>query len=186
MNIIESKKKIKESKSLTIVIKVDENQDIFLTDIIEALREKGFYFQDCIILCTNMKETFITSCSSEKANQCLLPATELNGELKIERKQIKVDNRNQRMKERNIKEVIEKVAEWRRLYLGISQKNGVIKKYTLEEAADIVGIPKKTLDDYLLQIVSGRKYGFDFNLNCEAKVGLLRSYVKLHRKKNMR
>lgn len=33
----------------------------------------------------------------------------------------------------------------------------------LEKAANEVGISKKTLDDYLLQIRCGKKYGFDFN-----------------------
>lgn len=34
---------------------------------------------------------------------------------------------------------------------------------TLEQAADKVGVQKKTLDDYLLQIRYGKRYGFDFN-----------------------
>ena len=37
---------------------------------------------------------------------------------------------------------------------------------------------KKSLDDYLLQLRFGKKYGFDFQANRNEKVGVLRSYVK--------
>ena len=33
---------------------------------------------------------------------------------------------------------------------------------TLEEAANIIGVPKSTLDDYYVQIKLAEKYGFDF------------------------
>ena len=45
----------------------------------------------------------------------------------------------------------------------------------------MVGISKKSLDDYLLQLRLGRKYGFNFNQNKTKKVGILRSFVKRHR-----
>jgi hypothetical protein len=34
------------------------------------------------------------------------------------------------------------------------------------------------LDDYLLQLRYGKKYGFDFNEHKEAKIGVLRAFVK--------
>jgi hypothetical protein len=34
------------------------------------------------------------------------------------------------------------------------------------------------LDDYLLQLRYGKKYGFDFNEHKEAKIGILRAFVK--------
>jgi hypothetical protein len=54
-----------------------------------------------------------------------------------------------------IDEVCQKVTLWRKLYKGITikdEKTGqdVFRNYSLEEAADTVGISKKTLDDYLL------------------------------------
>jgi len=52
----------------------------------------------------------------------------------------------------------------------------------LHEAAAKVGISKKSLDDYLLQIRFGAKLGFDFHKNKDAKVGVLRSFVKKKRK----
>jgi hypothetical protein len=48
----------------------------------------------------------------------------------------------------------------------------------LQEAAKIVGISKKSLDDYFFQLRMGEKHGFDFAKNMDNKVGLLRSFVK--------
>jgi hypothetical protein len=59
-----------------------------------------------------------------------------------------------------------------------------MKRYSLEEAANKVGISKKSLDDYLLQIRFGRKYGFNFNEHKNDKVGVLRDYVRKNKKVN--
>ena len=47
----------------------------------------------------------------------------------------------------------------------------------------MVSISKKTLDDYLLQIRCGKKYGFDFNTHMNEKIGTLRSFVREKKKK---
>lgn len=52
----------------------------------------------------------------------------------------------------------------------------------MEDAANKVGISKKSLDDYLLQVRFGRKYGFNFNEHKNDKVGILRDYVRKHKK----
>lgn len=57
-----------------------------------------------------------------------------------------------RVKERKIGEVVEKVALWRRLYTGFYDENWKFINMPLENAAQKVGISKKTLDDYLLQV----------------------------------
>ena len=44
----------------------------------------------------------------------------------------------------------------------------------MEDAAAKVGVSKKSLDDYLLQLRFGKKYGFDFQKNKNEKVGVLR------------
>ncbi len=67
---------------------------------------------------------------------------------------------------------------WRKLYNGLPDSTGKIVRYSLEEAASIVGVSKKSLDDYLSQLRKGRKYGYDFNLHKDDKVGDLRTYVK--------
>ena len=51
-------------------------------------------------------------------------------------------------------------------------------KVTLEEAANKIGSSKKSLDDYLLQLRFGRKFGFNFQEHKDDKVGVLRAYVK--------
>lgn len=51
-------------------------------------------------------------------------------------------------------------------------------RYSLEDAAAKVGVSKKSLDDYLLQLRFGKKYGFDFQKHRNEKVGVLRGYVK--------
>lgn len=51
-------------------------------------------------------------------------------------------------------------------------------RYSLEDAAQKVGVSKKSLDDYLLQLRFGKKFGFDFQKHKDDKVGILRSYVK--------
>jgi hypothetical protein len=89
--------------------------------------------------------------------------------------------KSKRTKERKIGYIIEKVNTWRKLYNGFYDENSKFTKYSLDEAAKIIGISKKSLDDYLLQLRLGRKYGFDFNSNKTNKVGILRSFVKKNR-----
>lgn len=87
------------------------------------------------------------------------------------------------MKERSIADIIEKVSLWRKLYNGV-YRDGQLVRYSLEEAAVKVGVSKKSLDDYLLQLRFGKKYGFDFQKHRIEKVGVLRSYVKEQKAKN--
>jgi len=87
------------------------------------------------------------------------------------------------MKERSIEEIIQKVSLWRRLHNGVL-KNGNLVRYTLEEAATKVGVSKKSLDDYLLQLRSGKKYNFNFQDHKHAKVGVLRAFVKKMKAQN--
>jgi len=82
-----------------------------------------------------------------------------------------------RTKERKISFVIEKVSLWRKLYNGIQDGDKIVR-YSLEDAAKKVGISKKSLDDYLLQLRYGKKYGFDFNAHKADKIGVLRAFVK--------
>ena len=87
-----------------------------------------------------------------------------------------------RTKERTISDIIEKVSTWRKLYNGIIDsgigKEKRLKKWSLEDAAKVVGVSKKSLDDYLLQLRFGRKFGFNFENNKDSKVGVLRLFVK--------
>lgn len=42
----------------------------------------------------------------------------------------------------------------------------------------MLGISKKSLDDYYYQLRLGQKYDFDFKLHLNQKVGVLRTYIK--------
>jgi hypothetical protein len=55
--------------------------------------------------------------------------------------------------------------------------------YTLETAANKVGLAKKTLDDYYFQLRQAEKYGFNFEEHKDAKIGVLRSFVRQNIKK---
>jgi len=58
-----------------------------------------------------------------------------------------------------------------------SLKSG-LKKMSLLEVAKIVGVSKKSLDDYYYQLRLGEFYRFDFSSNLDEKVGILRAFVK--------
>ena len=92
---------------------------------------------------------------------------------------------------------MDKVLQWRKLYTGVADPaTGQITKLSLEESAQRVGISKKSLDDYLLQIRFvlgsffsfiivrfGKKHGFNFNDHFHDRVGVLRAFVKKHKNK---
>ncbi len=88
-----------------------------------------------------------------------------------------------RTKERTIQDIIEKVSLWRKLYNGVQDPEGNLLRYSLEDAANKVGVSKKSLDDYLLQLRFGKKFGFDFQKHKDDKVGVLRSFVKTEKSK---
>ena len=54
-----------------------------------------------------------------------------------------------RGRERNVGYVIEKVTQWRRLYNGYYDKDFNHHRMSLDQAAETVGVSKKSLDDYL-------------------------------------
>lgn len=83
-----------------------------------------------------------------------------------------------RITERKIGEVVQKVSIWRKLYNGYYDNLGSFIKMTLQDAANSVGISKKSLDDYLMQIRFGRRFGFNFNEHAFDNFGSLRTFVK--------
>lgn len=89
-----------------------------------------------------------------------------------------------RPKERTIKAVMNAVFTWRRLFRQsrMCQRRGE-KKVSLGKLAKQVGFSKKTLDDYILQIRYGAKFGFDFQKNRSEMIGKLRAFVRREKKK---
>ena len=58
-------------------------------------------------------------------------------------------NRPKRIKERYIGDAIDLVTRWRLNYeTRFRQENGKIVKLSLDQAAEVVGVPRKTLEDY--------------------------------------
>lgn len=51
-----------------------------------------------------------------------------------------------------------------------------------EEAANLVGMSKKSLDDYFGQLRLGELYGFNFAKNLDKMFGLLRTFVRKHKR----
>ena len=105
-----------------------------------------------------------------------------NEEEKSENSYPELGMKTRRAKERKIGSVVKKVYMWRRLYTGFRDDQGRTIKLTLEEAAKKVGISKKSLDDYLIQLRNGRSLGFNFNEHQNDKIGVLRSFVKKNKK----
>lgn len=60
-------------------------------------------------------------------------------------------------------------------------EDGVVKRYSLDEAARKTKISRKSLDDYLLQLRLAKKYKFDFPSNNGALIGVLRRFVRKQR-----
>ena len=74
--------------------------------------------------------------------------------------------------------MIECVKKWREVH---NQLDKYGNKINLYDAAKVVGIAKKSLDDYFCQLRLAEEYGFDFEGNMGEKVGVLRSFVRKHR-----
>lgn len=82
-----------------------------------------------------------------------------------------------RAKELTIREVIRKVCIWRKLWVGVLE-NGELQRYSLDDAAKKVKMSRKTMDDYLLQLRLGKKFGFDFKSHQNSQIGSLRRHVR--------
>ncbi|CAD8159895.1 unnamed protein product [Paramecium octaurelia] len=83
-----------------------------------------------------------------------------------------------RVKERSVQMAAEKVKEWRYLFKnGKCDSQGNLKKLTLQQAAEEVGIPKKTLEDYHQLIKKAKKIQpIEYLYNY--KMGYLRQLIK--------
>lgn len=55
-------------------------------------------------------------------------------------------------KPKTINDLLSLVSKWRRNYIGKFKETGEYEQQGLEESAISLGVPKKTLDDYLFQI----------------------------------
>lgn len=103
-----------------------------------------------------------------------LPTIDFDGEFT---KLLKQQDRITRIKERMIEDSVLLVLRWRQL-----SEQRQDQKITLKQGAEIIGVAKKSLDDYLLQLRLGCKYGFDFKLHSSSKIGVLRTFNRTMKK----
>ena len=54
--------------------------------------------------------------------------------------------------------------------------NTFLKKYPCVEAAILIGVSKRSLDDYLYQLRIGKLFDYDFEANKDTSFGRLRNY----------
>jgi len=62
--------------------------------------------------------------------------------------------------------------------IGINNEFGKKVKLNLTQAAKVIGLSRKTLDDYYAQIKKAKSQGFDFSKHNKCKMGTLRKFVK--------
>lgn len=85
--------------------------------------------------------------------------------------------KNRRGNERKISDVINSLLFWRKLSLpGIFNAEARGKKLNRQEAADVLKIPKKSLEDYMLQVRLAYERGFDFNMYSNTRFGVIREF----------
>jgi hypothetical protein len=187
----------KEEKEVveSVTVGYDEEGNIRVNSIIESLKKLGYLIKDSMVsYYSNSKKVYVYIGNYPLSDK-VIPNGDVDQDVKIKiRPKAKsifgdfllgntnasISKGSRRTKERKIGDVIKKVAEWRRLYNGIEEEGEIIKK-SLEEAAKQVGISKKSLDDYLLQLRNGRKYGFNFNEHKDDKIGILRAFNRKHK-----
>ncbi|CAD8077637.1 unnamed protein product [Paramecium sonneborni] len=88
-----------------------------------------------------------------------------------------------RVKERSVDDALYRVNEWRRLYeQGITQENKKKQRITLEEAAKLVQIPKKTLEDYV-QIFKKVRLISQIEEFSNKRMGFLRAFIRKNKAK---
>lgn len=213
-NSKKNEKKYEENEIIPeVTVEIDSENRFSLYELIMKLKQYGYYLKASIVYYydENFEEFVNCGCDPiEKSIYLILPKADKNGKYHLKLKcysfleynegeinvgtsnkifkQVKTDvkheEKGKRTKERKIGFIIDKVNTWRQLYNGFYDDNGNFIKYSLEDGADIIDMCKKSLDDYLLQLRLGRKYGFDFNAKKDEKVGELRKFNKQCREKH--
>jgi len=184
-----------ETELVPCVEPVITNDSILLNSVLDKLKTRGYSFKGAIISYYSVAYDLFIFCAIDPVSSYItIPLEDLMDQhlvlrVKLAQNECKKEPRGSRSKKslrvrlRKIKEVIEKVTEWRRMNAGYMDDNGAYVKMTLLEAAELLSIPKKSLDDYLFLLRQGKQYGFDFNLYKNHTVGTLRSFINKHKVK---
>ncbi|CAD8167949.1 unnamed protein product [Paramecium pentaurelia] len=99
--------------------------------------------------------------------------------------EIQIENKVKRIKERYVYEAILLVEQWRSLYQQTYIENGRQLKLTLDKAAEIVGVPRKTLEDYYYQLKRAETL-VDLQNFKNCKIGVIRRIVKESKKQSQK
>ncbi|CAD8109436.1 unnamed protein product [Paramecium primaurelia] len=99
--------------------------------------------------------------------------------------EIQIENKVKRIKERYVYEAILLVEQWRSLYQKTYIENGRQLKLTLDKAAEIVGVPRKTLEDYYYQLKRAETL-VDLQNFKNCKIGVIRRIVKESKKQSQK
>ncbi|KAL4468501.1 hypothetical protein ABPG74_005004 [Tetrahymena malaccensis] len=98
---------------------------------------------------------------------------------KLSQQQTSILNHNlSRSKERTIASAIKIVSEWRDLYEKYKEER-IFRD--LQEIAEEIGLSKKVLDYYFLELRTAEFFGFDFDSNLEQKFGKIRKFNNSHK-----
>ena len=182
----------------TVCASVEAN-DIILSSVIKELKTKGLCFDSSMISyltrdgykfncwCDPIPDTYLVpesevffSLDGRGTLKLFVNRLEKNSEESDESTQD--ESKPKRSKERTISEVRETVEIWKRICHELKEAQPDAKQVA-EKAFEYVGIPKKSLDDYLHQIKLGAKYNFKFDKHGRSKIGRLRKYNKKHEEK---
>ena len=170
-----------------------------MASVISSLKQLGYEFENCVIYYINSDDYYVNCWYDPIPMSYTIPSTSIINSNKTDRirlfiKKIPIENddssdatlsasgnqkecKSKRSKERTIKEVKYKVDQWKELCKKLKEDQPSCKKIS-EKASAIVGIPKKSLDDYMHQIKLGESYDFDFDKHGNDKIGLLRQFNK--------
>ena len=185
----------------------EKNYDDFhfkLEDIINSLKKKGYPllpssklyiyidYYDNYVLVDNEKNFVYSSMLPEK-NKIKLKLENIIDNLSItdtgtivknyflpNEKKEKIISHSPTPRDRKIKDIIKIVLKFRFLLNGFFDYDEKYIKYNVDDVSEIMGIPKKTLQDYMRQINQARKTDFDFNKYKNKSISLLRK----HNRKN--
>jgi len=199
LELIHGESKSEQEMVQNVEVECTTDESLILESLITQLKFKGYFLEGAAISYYSPHYEIYVCCATDPIPRSLIiPPEDYKGHepylsIRAELGSVGCESANiqsadvelrekKRPKERKISYVINKVMEWRKLYAGIIDNNGQIIKYSLEEAADKVGISKKSLDDYMLQLRLGKKYGFDFQKHKDQKVGILRAFIKNRKK----
>lgn len=151
-----------------LIEQLEKSYSFIKNSIIEVYNEAKNEFESAGEY-PNLKDVTVDYCQKTQL-LCIKCMLNLLSKKKVPRAKRQKKFSEKRVKERQIQQVLDKVAEWRELFTN--------QKMCLDKAAEVVGISRKTLDDYNLQIKRAEQYRFDFHLHKDEKMGVLRKFVK--------